>query len=101
MIPKPKRHVDRELLDKAHTSRCVVCDRYGSDPDHVKCKAAGGGDFEHNICHLCRRHHTEKGMIGISAMAVKYPKYKNWLLSHGWYFCEVRNKWVNDLNNND
>jgi len=38
-------------------------------------------------------------MIGISGMAEKYPKYKNWLLSHGWYFCEVRNKWVNDLNN--
>lgn len=99
MFQKTKRHTDRNLLDTAHTGRCVVCSKYGCDPDHVKSKGSGGSDLKHNICFLCRRHHTEKGMIGISGMAEKYGKYKNWLLANGWYLCLVRNKWVNDLNN--
>lgn len=99
IFPKKKRHEDRDLLDKAHTGRCVICGKHGCDPEHTKTKKTGGPDLPHNISHMCRRHHQEKGNKGISHMAEKYPEYKNWLISNGWYLCDVRNKWVNDLNN--
>lgn len=99
MIEKNKRHVDENVLAKARDSRCAACGKYGCDPDHLVTKGSGGGDLDHNIMPVCRRHHAEKGQIGMIAMSEKYPRYKNWLISHGWYICEVRNKWVNDLNN--
>lgn len=99
LFPKSKRHEDREFLNNFHSKRCVVCNKYGADPDHVLTKKRGGPDLPHNICPLCRHHHQEKGNKGISHMAGKYIFYRNWLISNGWYYCEVRMKWVNDLNN--
>lgn len=90
---KPQRHQDRALLDLAHKGRCVVCSRVGCDGDHIKTKGSGGPDLPWNIMHLCRVHHTEKHQIGLVTFAKKYWKVHRWLLSNGWEFCEVRNKW--------
>lgn len=93
-IPKPKRITDRDLLNESHTKRCVICHRYGCDPDHTKTKGSGGSDSYANIIHLCRVHHIEKGQKGITFMANKYHGYRNALVARGWEFDEVRQKWV-------
>jgi len=66
------------------------------DADHVKTLGSGGKNTENNIMTLCRYHHGEKGQKGLLHMSEKYWKVKSWLLSHGWYFCSTRLKWVHD-----
>lgn len=95
-LEKPKRHQDRELLDKAHKGRCVICRRLGSDPCHVKSRGAGGGDYAWNVFYACRIHHTEQHSAGIVTFARKYLQFRNWLLANGWEFCEVRSKWIHN-----
>lgn len=99
MIPKPKRHVDKKLISEAKNLRCVACNRMGAEFHHVKTKKSGGNDETHNLMPLDRICHTKIHKIGTTKFAEENVFIRNWLLSHGWYFCEVRNKWVNDLNN--
>ena len=77
---------------------CICCGHNGSfypvDREHTKTRGAGGTDEDWNVSYMCRLHHQEKGSQGISHMANKYPSYKQWLLSHGWEYCEFRGKWV-------
>ena len=93
---RPRRHQDRSFLDKAHTSRCVVCSRQGADPAHLRSKGAGGGDEWFNIIFLCRICHTTQHAKGHVWMSEKYKKYKAALEARGWYLCPVRNKWARD-----
>lgn len=93
MFPKPKRHEDRDLLNKAHTSRCVVCNKYGAVAHHVKTKGSGGPDKHWNLMPLDKRCHSEVHNIGLLKFADKYIQVKNWLLSNGWYFDENSRKW--------
>lgn len=79
--------------------RCEVCGNSATsfnplDVDHVKTIGSGGKDESCNLMTLCRSHHIEKGRIGLSGMANKYPIYKQWLLSNGWEIEELRGKWV-------
>lgn len=96
MFPKPKRKQDRALLDTYHTGRCVVCNRVGSDPCHIKSKGSGGGDFPWNVMPMCRRHHSEQHTSGMTTFAHKYANVHKWLTAHGWEFDEYKGKWVHD-----
>lgn len=76
---------------------CQPCKNHGwpIDREHTKTRGSGGSDSRENVSLMCRVHHTEKGMKGISYMAQTYPSYKKWLIDNGWQFDEFRKKWVN------
>ncbi|MFI5342858.1 MAG: putative HNHc nuclease [Chlamydiales bacterium] len=86
MIGKPKRIVDRKLLDSFHDRRCKACGRPGSDACHIKSKGSGGDDVWNNVIPLCRKHHCEQHSIGWRKFCSKYPSVELYLNSIGWYF---------------
>jgi 5-methylcytosine-specific restriction endonuclease McrA len=72
-IKKPKRLVNEENKKLIKSLPCSVCGMYGpSDVDHIKTRGSGGGDSLGNLQSLCRRHHTEKGAIGVKTFFKKY-----------------------------
>lgn len=73
--------------------RCVICGRQNPDKHHWKSRKSGGTDDEYNIMLLCRTHHKEFHRIGGASFAKKYAKATNWLLSNGWEYNELLNKW--------
>lgn len=85
---KPKRVENREILNAAKRSRCVVCNRLGSDPHHIQSRGAGGPDAEFNILYLCRQHHTEVHQIGYRRFCDKHMQVELVLQSKGWHFDE-------------
>jgi 5-methylcytosine-specific restriction endonuclease McrA len=99
VFPKPKRTKDRKLLDSYFDRVCVACNSKGAEAHHVRSKAANGPDESWNLMALCRQDHTHIHKMGLDSFASKNIGVKRWLLANGWYFCEVRSKWVNDLNN--
>ena len=84
MYQKQKRVENRDLLDTFHKKRCVVCNRLGCDPCHIKSKGSGGNDTEWNVMPLCREHHTEQHKIGWIKMMHNYASVAFYLESHGW-----------------
>lgn len=95
-LKKQSRVIDKEFLAVVSRLPCICCasllDEFRcevgdfsldwpviSDPDHVTTRGAGGGDTPTNVMPLCRKHHTERHMIGIGSMISKYPAYKTWL----------------------
>ena len=92
-FPKPRRQVNRALLDTYHEMRCIICNRLGSDPHHLISVKAGGPDSKFNVVALCRIHHQQIHMIGLVSFSFKYPEVYNWLLAHGWTYDETRLKW--------
>lgn len=98
-VPKPKVFKDRAFLDTSHTSRCVVCNRYGCDPAHVRARGMGGkngGDEWWNKMDYCRHHHQEQGQHGHIHMWNKYPKAKAAYEARGWYINEM-GKFTRDI----
>lgn len=87
MFPKPKRVVNRKLLDTYHKMRCLICNEF-CDPAHVKSRGAGGHDLPENVLNLCRRHHSEQS-IGIVTFVLKYPVVKRKLESMGWEIVDL------------
>lgn len=83
-IPKPRREVNRKLLDAIKRLPCCVC---GSmeivDPSHIKSKGAGGPDTLWNVVPHCRVHHDEWGR-GVLTFVKKYPRMKWVLEQRGW-----------------
>lgn len=98
MFPKLKRHEDKTIREAIHDQRCTVCNRWGAEGHHIITLKSGGPDKEWNLMPLDRIHHSECHQIGMTKFALKYPKVYKWLIAHGWYFCELKNKWINDLN---
>jgi hypothetical protein len=82
MFRKPGRTVDRELLDRAILTPCLVCHKLPSDPHHVTTVKAGGGDTLNNVMSLCRQHHSEWHQSGPGTMCFKYPAVYAWLRYH-------------------
>lgn len=95
-VPKPKRHVNRELLDSYHWMRCVACGRTGCDPHHLISVKSGGPDSEFNVIPLCRMHHSECHQIGLYKFSAKHRKVNDWLVEHGWSADDLRLKWLHD-----
>lgn len=65
------------------------------DREHTKTRGSGGSDDPGNVSIMCLFCHDEKGKMGITHMANKYPRYKKWLLANGWEYDEYKKKWVN------
>lgn len=65
----------------------------GADLHHVKTRKSGGTDDSHNLMPLCRSHHTECHKIGTSTFVKKYNSARLWMLSNGWEYNELLNKW--------
>lgn len=84
---------------KPKKERCLVCGHDGSyqplDYEHVLTRGSHPElkDEPRNIMVLCRRCHILKGNKGVKFMADHFPQYKSWLISNGWYICELTNKW--------
>lgn len=75
-VPKKKRIVDEELLEKIRQLPCAIKGRLCTgdiDPHHIKSRGAGGDDVEENLIPLCREHHTEIHQIGKIKFRSKYP----------------------------
>ncbi len=81
-FPKPKRKNSKKLLEMVRRQMCIICQRYGCDPDHITTKGAGGGDTGDNVWPLCRPHHTERHQIGLETFIKKYEVTQEWLVDH-------------------
>lgn len=81
MQKKPKRIINKELLEKVRNQPCIIsdCRKFPSDPAHVISVGAGGHDIENNVTPLCHKHHVEQHTIGILTFTKKYPDFRKWL----------------------
>lgn len=94
-FPKPRRIVDRKLLDEVKKLPCLICRRPSeSDPCHVKSVGSGGSDEIQNCISLCRPHHTEQHKHGWKFMTDQYEVLKQALILRGWRFDDYRGKWI-------
>lgn len=50
----------------------MICGANQVDVDHWKTRGSGGDDELSNLSPLCRRHHIEKGQIGVKTFYLKY-----------------------------
>ena len=97
---KPKRVVDKKLLETCRHLPCIACmsdqilqDEYRryvaefgtellpiavSHPHHVVTRGAGGGDTVDNLISLCVKHHSEIHRIGNERFREKYYAVNNW-----------------------
>lgn len=80
-MKKPKRKVDRSLLDFITTLPCLICQRVPSDPDHITSRGAGGNDSAVNVWPLCREHHTLRHAKGLVWMVQNHVVLQIWLES--------------------
>lgn len=89
-IPKPKRIVDEELLERVRNQICLICGTWPCDPTHVRSRGAGGHDVDFNVAPLCRFHHIHQHRFGVFQFLKKYPEFRAWLEDHGWEINEER-----------
>lgn len=66
-------------------NHCIIC-RKLAENHHIKTRGSGGTDDHHNLVLLCRGHHQEIHMKGLSTFAYKYPIFERYILSQGWEF---------------
>lgn len=85
--------------NKYKKARCEACGHDGSfhplDIDHVLTYKAHPelAEDPKNLMTLCRLCHSVKGNKGVAFMSERFPSVKSWLISNGWYICELTNKW--------
>lgn len=91
-LDKPKRKVDRKLLETVRRLPCLACVSLGwcpeeipasetiSHPHHVTSVKAGGGDTWDNVIPLCQVHHREWHDRGGQFMWERYQSVFEWLL---------------------
>lgn len=83
-MQKPSRVQNKAILSSFHNKRCLVCGVPSCDPAHIKTKGSGGRDEENNLMPLCREHHSQQHLIGISTFSEKYESVSEYLECHGW-----------------
>ncbi len=82
---KPKRIVDKKLLNEIKAKPCVVCGKQGpNDAHHLKTVKSGGDDVRTNLLSLCRQCHIKIHAKGLNYMASAYLGIEFWLKSNGW-----------------
>lgn len=82
--PKPRRLENRELLNKIKEEPCIICGKGPCDPSHIKTQGSGGPDTRWNVVPMCRKHHTEWGLIGRYSFVGQYPDFGKYLQLYGW-----------------
>jgi 5-methylcytosine-specific restriction endonuclease McrA len=84
MLPKPKRIVNREVLDQVKRLRCAGCAKYPpSDPAHIRSVGAGGDDVWDNLLPLCRECHNLQHSAGWKFLIMKREQIKYELILRG------------------
>ncbi len=96
MVPKQKRKIDEEVLEKARHRPCVICGAWPVDAAHIVSRGAGGPDEEFNILSLCRLHHQMQHKIGFVRMIEKFPPLRFHMKKLGWTWIMGR-MWNNRL----
>lgn len=61
---------DEEYLDFIRSQPCLVCLTPPCDPEHVYRQAHGRNDYL--AAPLCRKHHTERGAMGVQTWEDHY-----------------------------
>lgn len=84
MLVKPQRIKDRAFLDSFYEMSCIVCNKKGCDPAHIKSKGSGGDDSYENVIPLCRMCHTTQHSLGHKYMYDTFYSYKLALRVRGW-----------------
>lgn len=84
MNPKPKRVVNRGVLDAEKEKPCVICGWHETDPAHIKTVKSGGGDEAFNVMPLCRRHHILQHQLGFVYLSRSYKTVLAALEERGW-----------------
>ena len=89
MIPKPKRHVNKDLLAYIRSKPCDVCGKkptkdYPNQACHIGTRGAFHDDAEDNLYTGCLEHHQMQGKEGWVRMFEKFPKFKELIESKGW-----------------
>lgn len=74
---------NKKLRESFHKKRCLVCNKVGCDPCHIRTFAVTLCDDENNLMPLCREHHTEQGQIGIVTFLRKYPSVLSYVETLG------------------
>lgn len=75
---------------------CAACGKPGpSDPDHIKTRGSGGGDYLWNLLPLCRTCHIDKHYMGLQKLVKKYPNLIHALDTKGWQFNKSYQRWEN------
>lgn len=84
MIVKPKRIVDKKLLESYREMPCAVCFRYGDVvAHHITTKGAGGDDVPNNLMPLCAFHHRMVHDKGNGYMIRMLKHFEQALLERG------------------
>lgn len=83
MFAKPKRIVNKELIEAVKLTPCVACGQRPSDVHHVTTRGAGGHDLPNNLMPLCHMHHVEWHKKGPTTMIKKYKGVLVWLSLYG------------------
>ncbi len=88
-IGKPRRKVNRDLLDEIKKLPCCCCgSRYMVDPSHVKTVKSSGDDARWNVFPKCRICHNLWHSLGPKRFFARYPSFEKLLMSVGWEWLE-------------
>ncbi len=77
---------NKEIRDSFKKKNCLVCDRFGCDPCHIKTYATTRNDDPENLLPFCRFHHIEQGQISWKKFCDKYPNVYLVLKKRGFDF---------------
>jgi len=94
MFSKPERVIDKAYLAWVREMSCLACNKYPSEPDHIKTRASGGGDEHWNIWPLCRRDHALRHLKGLRYMTKHYLACRRFLDNNGWTYEEHTQKYI-------
>jgi len=88
---KPKRTVDKALLERIKQNPCAACSYEGSeyrpiDAHHIRSVGAGGPDEEFNVVPLCRTCHVGLHKAGTQRFCRRKQGLWVALQSLGWEF---------------
>lgn len=77
---KPKRVVNKDLVEFVKSLGCICCaSSPPNDAHHVTHKGAGGGDTWDNLMPLCRKCHSQWHQQGPGKMIEEYKSVEYWL----------------------
>lgn len=97
LLPKPKRMIDKELLESYRSMPCSVWDCHSEMEvcaHHLKTQKSGGNDESRNLLALCHFHHVQIHNDGKIEFCKHHPEIKDQLIEKGWMFDLTLQKWI-------
>lgn len=85
-FPKPDPILDKDFQEQIRQLPCVVCCAAPrSTVSHIKTRGSGGDDSWFNCTPKCGKHHMEWESSAPSDFFERWPHFKEYLFSLGWY----------------